>query len=183
MPENEAPASRTVRRKDRASPDGPRVVGWREWVSLPALGVGAIKAKLDTGARTSALHAWGIEPHEIEGRPWVRFRTHPIQHDDMTVVLCAAPLTTRRLVMNSGGTRERRYVIATSLRLGDETWQIELTLTNRDEMGFRMLIGREAMHGRLIVDPRTSYRASKPHKKKTPSRETTAPGTSRRRRR
>ena len=181
MPENETPASRTVRRKDRASPDEPRVVGWREWVSLPALGVCAIKAKLDTGARTSALHAWGIEPHEIEGRPWVRFRTHPIQRDDATVVLCAAPLTARRLVMNSGGTRERRYVITTSLRLGDDTWQIELTLTNRDEMGFRMLIGREAMHGRLIVDPRTSYRASRPRKKRTQSRETTAPGTSRRR--
>ena len=181
MPENGALVSKTIRRKTRASPNEARVVGWREWVSLPALGVSAIKAKLDTGARTSALHAWSIEPHEIEGQPWVRFHTHPIQNDDVSVVLCAAPLTARRLVMNSGGTRERRYVITTSLRLGDETWQIELTLTNRDEMGFRMLIGRQAMHGRLVVDPRTSYRASKPYKKKTPSRGTSAPDTGRRR--
>lgn len=155
---------KAIGRKVRKPAPTPRVVGWREWASLPALGVDAIKAKLDTGAKTSALHAWDIEPYEISGRPWVRFRAHPLQHDDMTVVLCAASLSDRRWVTNPGGTRERRYVISTTLKVGAESWPIELTLTNRDEMGFRMLIGREAMRGRLIVDPRASYRAGKPGK-------------------
>ena len=156
--------------ESRTTKDGSRIVGWREWASLPALGVDAIKAKLDTGAKTSALHAWDVEPYEIDERPWVRFCAHPFQHDDETVVRCAAPLTDRRLVMNSGGTRERRYVITTKLEIGGEIWPIELTLTNRDEMGFRMLIGREAMRGRLIVDPRASYRAKKPGRRSGPSK-------------
>ena len=95
----------------------------------------------------------------------MRFCVHPLQRDDVTVVLCSAPLCDRRWVTNSGGTRERRYVISTRLRIGSDSWPIELTLTNRDEMGFRMLIGREAMRGRLIVDPNASYRAGKPSRK------------------
>lgn len=135
-----------------------QIVGWREWVSLPALGVDAVKAKLDTGAKTSALHAWGEEVFEIDELPWIRFRAHPFQQDVETEVRCAAPLTDCRLVTNPGGTRERRHVITTMLEIGGKCWPIELTLTNRDAMGFRMLIGREAMRGRLIVDPKASYR-------------------------
>ena len=151
----------TVKRKSRATSSERRIVGWREWVSLPDLGIDAIKAKLDTGAKTSALHAWDQEVYEQDDRPWVRFTAHPLQRDDAIAVRCAAPLTDYRWVRNSGGTRERRYVIATMLAVGGATWSIELTLTNRDEMGFRMLIGREAMGGRLIVDPGKSYRAGR----------------------
>lgn len=135
-----------------------RIVGWREWVSLPTLGIHAIKAKLDTGAKTSALHAWDQELYEVDERPWVGFWAHPLQRDDGTVVRCEAPLTDRRWVTNPGGTRERRYVVTTMLAVGGECWEIELTLTHRDEMGFRMLVGREAMRGRLIVDPSQSFR-------------------------
>ena len=135
-----------------------RIVGWREWVSLPGLGIDVVKAKLDTGAKTSALHAWDQEFFEIDKLPWVRFYVRPFQHDDDIAIRCAAPLTDRRWVTNSGGTRERRSVVTTTLGIGDQTWTIELTLTNRDEMGFRMLVGREAMQGRVIVDPKLSYR-------------------------
>ena len=151
----------TVKRKSRATCSERRIVGWREWVSLPALGIDAIKAKLDTGAKTSALHAWDQEVYQQDDRPWVRFCAHPLQRDDAIAVRCAAPLTDYRWVRNSSGARERRYVIVTMLAVGGATWSIELTLTNRDEMGFRMLIGREAMGGRLIVDPGQSYRAGR----------------------
>lgn len=134
-----------------------RTVGWREWVSLPALGIDRIKAKFDSGARTSALHAANQEIYEEGGRTWVRFCAYPIQRDDETVVRCAAPVADRRWVTNSGGDRERRYVIATLLDIGGASWEVELTLTSRDQLGFRMLIGREAMRGRLVVDPARSF--------------------------
>lgn len=135
-----------------------RIVGWREWVSLPVLGIELIKAKFDTGAKTSALHAWNQEVYVVDGRRWVRFDAHPVRKDDGTKVSCVAPLADCRWVTNSGGSRERRNVIITSLSVGNKTWNIELTLANRDQMGFRMLVGREAMRGRLIVDPKGSYR-------------------------
>ena len=128
---------------------------------MPALGIDAIKAKFDTGAKTSALHAWDQELYEVDELPWVRFNAHPFERDDGTVVRCAAPLTDCRWVTNSGGKRERRYVITTLLGIGGDAWHIELTLTNRDEMGFRMLVGREAMRSRLIVDPTQSFRAGR----------------------
>jgi len=139
------------RRRDR------RTVGWREWVTLPSLGIRTIKAKLDTGARTSALHAWDVTAYHEDGEAWVRFTAHPRQRDDTLEVNCTARLLDRRWVTTSGGKREKRYVIGAMLGVDNEAWPIELTLTNRDEMGFRLLIGREAMRGRLIVDPISSY--------------------------
>lgn len=157
-----------------------RIVGWREWVSLPALGIDAIKAKLDTGAKTSALHAWDQERHDVDGRPWVRFRAHPFEHDDDSAVHCAAPLTDCRWVTNSGGNRERRYVITTIIGIGGASWDIELTLTSRDEMGFRMLIGREAMRGRLVVDPTQSFRTGGKSRRARSAGPMTGDGTTRR---
>ncbi|MDH5526525.1 MAG: ATP-dependent zinc protease [Nitrospirota bacterium] len=132
------------------------LVGWNEWVALPGLGVSHIKAKVDTGARTSALHAFDVERYQENGTPMARFAIHPLQRRDDVVVRCTAPLVDERVVTNSGGHRERRPVVRTTLRLGGTSWDIEVTLTNRDEMGFRMLLGRTAMERRLIVDPSAS---------------------------
>jgi len=134
-----------------------RAAGWREWVGLPAIGVGSIKAKLDTGARTSALHAFNIETHWTNGELWARFFVHPYQKNDAKEIACDARIEDIRIVSNPGGRRQRRLVIRTDIHLGDETWPIDLSLTDRDEMGFRLLIGRTAMHGNLIVDPDHSY--------------------------
>lgn len=119
----------------------------------------SIKAKIDTGARTSAIHAWDIERFDRDGEPWVRFWLHPRQRDDGHVVSAEARLVEEREVRSSNGDVESRCVVTTTLELGDESWPIELTLTKRDQMGFRMLLGRTAMAGRLTVDPGVSYRA------------------------
>lgn len=140
----------------RTRPNRP-VIGWREWVSLPDLGVRAIKAKVDTGARSSTLHAFDVQRFRRRGAPWVRFRMHPIQRDDARVVIAEARLLDSRLVRDSGGRQESRLVIDTDVMLGAERWAIELTLTNRDEMGFRMLLGRAAVRRRFVVDPASSY--------------------------
>lgn len=136
-----------------------RTLGWREWVALPDLGVEAIKAKLDTGARTSSLHAFGMVRFEEDDRPMVRFEIHPRQRSDTGSVEVEVEVVDERWVRNSGGTRELRPVIETDIRVGDDRWTIELTLTRRDEMGFRMLLGRQALRRRAVVDPGTSYRA------------------------
>ena len=136
------------------------IVGWREWIALPAFGLPAVKAKLDTGAKTSALHAFNIVTLERNGKKWVTFDAHPLHGNDDIVVRCSAPLVDIRRVRNPGRS-EQRLVVETLIRLGDVEWPIELTLTNRDEMGFRALIGREALRGYWIVDPAASHRAGK----------------------
>lgn len=143
-----------------------KLIGWREWVSLPALGVEKIKAKVDTGARSSAIHAFDIERFKQNNKDCVRFALHPLQRDDATVVYCEAELLDRRPVRSSSGEAEKRYVIQTALKLCGEEWPIELTLTNRDSMGFRMLVGREAIRGRFAVDPSRSFYGGRPKKPK-----------------
>ncbi|NNG05583.1 MAG: ATP-dependent zinc protease [Inquilinus sp.] len=153
-------------------PAGEQIVGWREWFGLPNLGVPRIKAKLDTGARTSALHAFDVERLTIDSREWVQFAVHPLQRDDRTVISCLAPLLDERGVKNSGGQLEHRYFIETTLRMDGRDWPIELSLTNRDQMGFRMLIGRTAMHGRLIVNPALSYSLKRGARRRRPAKST-----------
>ena len=138
------------------------LLGWREWAGLPEFNIDRIKAKIDTGARSSALHAFAIDPYRKGGQRWVMFSIHPRQrHSDMSIE-CHAPIKDRRLVSDSGGHKQRRYVIETQIILGQSIFTAEMTLTNRDSMLFRMLIGRTAMSNRFIIDPNASYVQGKP---------------------
>ncbi len=143
------------------------IVGWRELVALPDLGITDLKAKIDTGARTSALHAFDIELHRRGGKKLVRFKVHPRQRDASLVVEAEAPLVDERLVRTSGGEQELRPVIATTVELLGQRWPIEISLARRDVMGFRMLLGREALRGRALVDPGHSFVTGR-RKKKSP---------------
>ena len=145
-----------------------RTLGWREWVDLTELGLGPIKAKVDTGARTSCLHAFALKPFERDGQSWVRFQVHPVQKDDSVVVQCEAPVSDQRPVTDSGGHTEQRYVICTRLRIGEWEQAVEMTLTGRDDMRFRMLIGRTTLKaGGFVVNPALSYQTGRRGKKKT----------------
>ncbi|GAA3731099.1 MULTISPECIES: 30S ribosomal protein S6--L-glutamate ligase [Flavobacterium] len=138
------------------------ILGSEEWCAFPELGIPTIKARVDSGAKTSAMHALNIAPFIKNDANWVKFDINPIQNNIKTVIHCEAPLVDKRIVKSSSGFREHRYVIQTSLKIGDTKWPIEMTLTNRDSMGFRMLLGREAMSGRVLVDPEQKYLLGQP---------------------
>lgn len=134
-----------------------KTVGWREWIRLPELGLDHIKAKVDTGARTSCLHAFDLQTVTRDGRDFVRFGMHPDQYDTESEIYCEAAIVDRRPVTDSGGHREERFVIETPITMGGDTWPVEMTLTSRDTMRFRMLLGRTAMRKRLLVNPGRSF--------------------------
>ncbi len=133
------------------------VIGWREWVGLPDLAIAHIKAKVDTGAKTSALHAFYVQPFERDGKSWVRFGVHPLQGTAEQVIECEAPVKDVRRVTDSGGHAEMRPVIETTLLVQGERRLIELTLTDRENMLFRMLLGRSALKRRFVVDSGKSF--------------------------
>jgi hypothetical protein len=134
------------------------IIGWREWISLPELNIPAVKVKIDTGARTSSLHTFDLDAYREDGQPKVRFGIQPLQRKKKIVLWCTADIMDRRMVTDSGGHREMRYVIRTPIQIGDHSWPIEITLTKRDTMKFRMLLGRTAIRNRYVVDPDNSYR-------------------------
>lgn len=142
------------------------VLGWREWTSLPELGINRIKAKVDTGARTSALHAFEVRPFVENNIQRVEFKIHPRQYNKEKVVVCVADVLDERSVTDSGGHKENRWVIKTPLKIGPHSWPIEITLTAREDMRFRMLLGRTAIRGRAQVDPSRSYIVGKKRRKK-----------------
>ncbi len=143
---------------------GQTVVGWREWVTLPDLGVPWIKAKLDTGARTSAIHAHHLRIVEEHGADWAEFEVHPWQRSSIDAVACRAPLVDRRTVRSSTGHEDQRPVVLLTLELAGRARPVEVTLTRRDEMGFRMLVGRQALRPIYLVDPGRSYLGGRPPK-------------------
>lgn len=133
------------------------IIGWREWVSLPELNIERIKAKVDTGARTSALHAFSLRPFVENGKKRIRFDLHPLQHNNNHIVTCVADVVDKRLVTDSGGHEEERHVIQTPITIAGQTWLIEITLTERENMLFRMLLGRSALRKHFIVNPARSF--------------------------
>lgn len=142
------------------------IIGWREWVGLPDLGIKYVKAKVDSGARSSSLHAYDVEQFERAGQQWVRFRVHPVQRRTHRVVEAEAEVLEFRSVRSSSGKAAMRPVIVTHVELLGRSWPVELTLANRDNMGFRMLLGREAFRGRFLIDSGNSYYGGKPKRKK-----------------
>ncbi len=167
------PESREIPRlvpPKKRTPENTPLIGWREWVRLPELGIDAIKAKVDTGARSSALHAFDIRYVDKKRIRMVRFKVHPFQGDTRTTVETEAELVDERLVRSSSGKQSLRPVIVTEVALSGELWPIELTLVGRDEMGFRMLLGRQAVRRRFLINPAVSFLAGRdPTKKKAPS--------------
>ena len=133
------------------------LVGCEEWCGFPALGIPAIKARVDSGAKTSSIHAFNIQTFRREGLLWVSFEVHPLQGNRKSVVRCERPVVDKRKVKSSTGVAETRIVIQVPIKVADKSWDIELTLANRDSMGYRMLLGREAMQGRMLVDPALSF--------------------------
>ncbi|NCQ34982.1 ATP-dependent zinc protease [bacterium] len=147
------------------------VIGWREWVGLPQLGIKSIKAKVDTGARTSSLQAFDIREFQRDGETWVRFSVHPMQRNSKRVVPVEAKVLETRAVRSSNGKVSQRPVVVTNVELLGVTWPVELTLAGRDKMGFRMLLGRETVRRRFLVDCGRSYYGDRPPRKKKPETE------------
>jgi hypothetical protein len=141
-----------------------RTLGWREWVGFPDHGVEWVKAKVDTGARTSSLHAFGLHRFTVDGRSWARFEIHPWQRSTADSVVVEVPIFDERLVRPSTGEPQLRPVVQMPVRIGDRVRSVELTLTRRDTMGFRMLLGRQALRGFYLVDPGRSYLGGRPPK-------------------
>lgn len=162
------PLTRRMPKKKKKPSEMP-VIGWREWVALPELGIKYIKAKVDSGARSSSLHAFDIRKFSRNGVDWVRFEVHPVQRSKRNTVKVEYPVLEYRKIRSSSGRASRRPVIVTEVSLLGKTWPIELTLAGRDQMGFRMLLGRQAFRGRFLVDASRSYLGGKPDKKKKPN--------------
>jgi hypothetical protein len=138
-------------------PGGLQVIGWREWVTLPELGVRAIKPKIDTGARSSTIHAHDVATFQRGNKTYVRFTIHPYQRSSKRAVVAEAEVVEFRHVKSSSGHKSLRPVIMTEIELLGQRWEIELTLAVRDQMGFRMLLGRQALRGRFVINPGRSY--------------------------
>ena len=147
-----------ARSKIRSKPS----IGWREWVVLPALAAAPMKAKIDTGARTSALHAFDLSVESRDGEPWARFEIHPVQRSAEGRTQVTHPVAGFRQVRSSTGHAERRPMIRTRIEIGALAYEIDITLTGRDEMGFRMLLGRQAVRRRFLVDPGRSFLLAPP---------------------
>ncbi len=133
------------------------IIGSEEWCGFSTLGVPAIKARVDSGAKTSSIHAFDIKVFKRKGERWVRFDIHPLQKNRKTNVRCEAPVVDRRSVKSSSGESGKRYVIRAPMVIGGHEWEVELTLANRDSMGYRMLLGREAMSNRVLIDPSDGF--------------------------
>ena len=149
---------------DETTETAPVVVGWREWVALPQAELDWVKAKIDTGARSSAIHAFDLEVEERDGAEWVRFSIHPWQKSDEDHAELTLPVLDRREVKSSNGQVEQRYAVNLDVTLAGRTITTVMTLSNRDEMGFRMLIGREALERGFLVDSSRSYAGGKPRR-------------------
>lgn len=146
------------------------IIGWREWVKLPTLGIDKIKVKVDSGARSSSIQAVNLKTFNRNGEQWVRFRVHPIQRSSKDTVETEAKILEFRSVKSSNGVAKIRPVILADIELLNQTWQVELTLASRDNMGFRMLLGREAFRDRFLVDGGKSYYAGRPERRKKVSK-------------
>jgi hypothetical protein len=141
----------------RKRPKAPPLVGWREWAALPTFCDHKIKAKLDTGAKMSAIHAFRIEEIEEDDGLWVEFYLHPAQKRRRPEIFCRAPVIDRRLIRSSNGAVQERLIVTSTLQLGGLRWPIEISLANRDDMGFRLLLGRDALRRRVTIDPARSF--------------------------
>lgn len=142
--------------------DQKQIIGWKEWISLPNLDIPAIKAKIDTGARTSALHVFKLDRFSKNGKDMVNFQIHPLQKRVDIIVTCESEIVDMRVVKDSGGHEEERIFIKTPVLLKDEQWDIEISLTSRENMLFRMLLGRTALvEGQLCVDSSLTYTTGK----------------------
>lgn len=138
------------------------IIGAREWCSLPDLGIQLIKAKIDSGAKTTALHADDLIKFNKNGEDWVKFSLHPLKSKPQFIVQCEAKIIDTRIVKSSNGTKEERFVIETQLVLGKLSYPIQITLTNRELMGFQMLLGRQAMSNTVLIDSEFRYLLGKP---------------------
>ncbi|WP_448564344.1 ATP-dependent zinc protease family protein [Thalassotalea ganghwensis] len=136
------------------------IIGKLESIALPELGIEDMQIRVDTGAKTSSLHVDNITKITQKGKPWVSFDIHPDVHNVHKIVHCQSPITDIRKIKSSNGKSEQRYVITTDARLGDNEWNIEITLTDRSDMSYLMLLGREAMGKRFLVDPSKVFLAS-----------------------